>query len=141
MAIATQILRKPGTSLARAAETYARLGIAVADSFVANWHIKYKYNQIRPITYIQRVIDPTWNWPRPTDPVITPPFPEYPSGHSTEAGSAAAVLTALFGDEYAFEDRSQERLGFPLRLSVLPRRRRRSGHLPTLRRNSLSIRQ
>jgi membrane-associated phospholipid phosphatase len=111
-AIATQVLRDERATLALAAETYARLGIAVADAFVACWHAKYVYNRLRPITYIQQVIDPTWNAPRVTDPVLTPPFPEYPSGHATEAGAAAVVLGALFGEDYAFADRTQARLGF-----------------------------
>lgn len=114
-AIATQVLRGERASLAQAAETYARLGIGVADAFVACWNAKYLYNRIRPLTYIHRVIDPTWNNPLVTDPVLTPPFPEYPSGHSVEAGAAAEVLTALFGADYAFVDNSQARLGFALR--------------------------
>ena len=111
-AIATQVLRDEGATLAQAAETYARLGVAVADAFVACWNTKFVYNRIRPLTYIQRVIDPTWNAPIVTDPVQTPPFPEYPSGHSTEAAAAAEVLSALFGDDYVFLDRTQARLGF-----------------------------
>ncbi|MGL6211808.1 MAG: phosphatase PAP2 family protein, partial [Paracoccaceae bacterium] len=34
----------------------------------------------------------------------TPPFPEYPSGHSTQSAAAAEILTALWGDDYAFID-------------------------------------
>ena len=92
------------------------MGIAVSDAFIACWNVKYEYNRIRPIEYIQKVIDPNWNNPAPTDPVITPPFPEYPSGHSTEIGAAAAVLTGLFGDNYLLVDRTQERLGFAPRV-------------------------
>lgn len=112
LAIATQVLRQEGASLADAAETYARLGVALADAFIACWHDKFTYNRLRPITYIQRVIDPTWNATELTDPVRTPPFPEYPSGHATEAGAAATVLTYLFGSAYPFTDESQVRLGF-----------------------------
>lgn len=112
LAIATQVLRQEDASLALAATTYARLGIAIADAFIACWQAKYTYNRIRPITYIQQVIDPTWNATAITDPVLTPPFPEYPSGHATEAGTMAAVLSAIFGDDYAFTDASQLRLGF-----------------------------
>ncbi len=112
LAIATQVLRQENASLALAAATYARLGMALADAFIACWEAKYTYNRIRPITYIQQVIDPAWNAMAITDPVITPPFPEYPSGHSTEAGAMATVLSAIFGDDYAFTDASQTRLGF-----------------------------
>lgn len=116
IALATQVLRDENASLALAAETLARVGIAVSDAFIACWNVKYEYNRIRPIDYIQKVIDPKWNTPAPTDPVITPPFPEYPSGHSTEIAAAAAVLTGLFGDNYVLVDRTQERLGFAPRV-------------------------
>jgi hypothetical protein len=116
VALATQVLRDEHASLALAAETYARVGIAVADAFIGCWHVKYQYNRMRPITYIQQVIDPDWNNPTPTDPVITPPFPEYPSGHSTEIAAAAAVLTGLFGEDYLLIDRTQARLGFAPRV-------------------------
>lgn len=112
LAIATEALRQEGASLELAAETYALLGMAMADAFIVCWRDKFIYNRIRPITYIQQVIDPTWNAMSITDPVNTPPFPEYPSGHSTEAGAMATVLTALFGNEYAFTDYNVERLGF-----------------------------
>ena len=46
-----------------------------------------------------RVIDPKWD-----SLLNTPPFPEYPSGHSTQSGAAALVLTQIFGDNFAFED-------------------------------------
>ena len=52
------------------------------------------------------MIDPKWE-----TLLITPPFPEYPSGHSTQSGAAAAVLTSLFGDNFAFTDRTHERDG------------------------------
>jgi len=54
---------------------------------------------VRPVTYIRRLIDPKW------EPLlITPPFPEYPSGHSTQSGAAAAVMAGLFGADFAFDD-------------------------------------
>ncbi|NJN83377.1 MAG: vanadium-dependent haloperoxidase [Caldilineaceae bacterium] len=115
IAIATQILRGQHASLALAAETYARVGLAVGDAFIGCWHAKYVHNLVRPITYIQSFIDPTWNTPNITDPVITPPFPEYPSGHSTQSGATASVLTALFGDEYRFTDNSHAELGLAAR--------------------------
>ena len=47
--------------------------------------------------------------------LITPPFPEYPSGHSTQSGAAAAVLASIFGEAYAFTDRTHERDGMGVR--------------------------
>lgn len=95
-----------------AAVAYAKLGITLADSFITCWHTKYQYNVVRPITYIQRFIDPTWNMLSITDPVITPPFPEYTSGHSVQSAAAAAVLTDLFGEHFAFTDRTHVAHGY-----------------------------
>jgi membrane-associated phospholipid phosphatase len=39
----------------------------------------------------------------------TPPFPEYPSGHSAITRSAAVVLTKMFGNHFAFQDTSDLR--------------------------------
>jgi hypothetical protein len=104
LSIATQVLEQEHGSLALAAELYARLGIALSDSFVACWKTKYIHNVPRPITFIQQQIDPMWNVPEPTDPLLTPPFPEYTSGHSVEARAAAEILTATFGEDYRFTD-------------------------------------
>lgn len=112
LAIATQVLEQEEASLEMAAITYAKLGIAVADSFIACWRDKYTWNLIRPLTYIQRNIDATWNKPSITDPVITPPFPSYPSGHASDSAAAMAVLTDLVGANYHFTDRSREDAGF-----------------------------
>jgi membrane-associated phospholipid phosphatase len=51
------------------------------------------------VTYIRRLIDPKWE-----TLLITPPFPEYPSGHSAQSAAAAAVLTDLLGESFAFQD-------------------------------------
>jgi PAP2 superfamily len=109
VSILTQVLRAQDASLSRAAEAYAKVGIAVADAFIACWRTKYDYNLIRPVTYIQRVIDPSW-----TPLLTTPPFPEYTSGHSVQSGAAAQVLTDLFG-QVAFTDHTHDRLGLPAR--------------------------
>jgi hypothetical protein len=93
------ILDDRQAGLDEAADVMARLGIAQADAFIANWDAKYRYDLLRPVTYIRRLIDKTW------EPLlITPPFPEYPSGHSTQSGAAASVLTALFGPDVTFAD-------------------------------------
>ena len=106
IAIANQILAQRAARLDQAAETYARLGIAVADAFISCWRSKYRYDLLRPITCIRNTLDPNWN-----PLLLTPPFPEYPSGHSVQSGAAAAVLTALFGD-LSFTDHTHEARGF-----------------------------
>ncbi len=92
------LVRQLGLDLARAAEVFALHGIALADGFTSCWTEKYRTNLVRPVTYINAHIDPTW-----VTPVNTPQFPEYTSGHSVGSGAAAATLTALLG-EVAFTD-------------------------------------
>ena len=106
ISIATQVLRLEHASLMVAAETYAKVGIAVCDAFIACWNTKYRYNLLRPVTYIQRLIDPAW-----VSLLTTPPFPEYTSGHSVQSGAAFAVLADLFGDAYTFDDHTHENRG------------------------------
>jgi hypothetical protein len=82
-----------------------------ADAFIASWGYKYKYTLIRPRTYIRRVIDPQW------EPLIpTPPFPEYPSGHSTQSAAAAAVISELLdGEDTPFDDSTSVTIGHSVR--------------------------
>jgi hypothetical protein len=111
LSILTQVLRARDASLAEAAAAYALLGIAVADAFIGCWRVKYTHNLLRPITYIRATIDPGWGSPLP---LVTPPFPEYTSGHSAQSAAAAAVLSAQFG-AIAFVDRTHESRGLPSR--------------------------
>lgn len=93
IALTSQLLSDLDLSLGDAAEAYARVGMAVADAFIACWYTKYQYNLLRPVTYIQKVIDPAW-----MPYITTPAFPEYTSGHSTQSGAACVMLTQFFGN-------------------------------------------
>ncbi len=106
--IATDLLKARKASLAGAATAYAQLTLAMADAFIAAWHTKYSLNLLRPVTYVQLVIDSTWV-PTLMD---TPPFPEYPSGHSVLSSAAAAVLGSLFGAGTAFTDNTHNDRGW-----------------------------
>lgn len=83
-----------------AARAYLLLNLAGADALIASWEAKFHYNQWRPITAIRYVstsgsaTDTTW-----TPLLATPPFPDYPAGHTTYAGAAERVLAAIFGPE------------------------------------------
>jgi hypothetical protein len=92
IAIVGQLARHEGLSLMAAAEGYVRVGLAVADAFIGCWQTKYTYNLLRPETYITDFIDPAW-----MPLLITPGFPAYTSGHATQSGAAATVLTDMFG--------------------------------------------
>lgn len=106
ISIAWQIFDHDKIDLQKSVDVLARLGIAQADAFIGCWRSKFQFNTMRPITYIRKVFDPKW------DPLlITPPFPEYPSGHSVVSGAAATVLTAAFGDHYVFDDATGSRDG------------------------------
>ncbi|WP_374641273.1 vanadium-dependent haloperoxidase [Tabrizicola sp.] len=110
IAILLDIAERDALPAERLAGALALLGVAVADGFIACWQTKFEVNLLRPVTYIRRVIQPDW------EPLlITPPFPEYPSGHSTQSGAAATVLTALFGEDFAFDDATHADDGLPVR--------------------------
>ena len=111
VSILVQALRATDTGLRRAADVAVRLGVALSDAFICCWETKYRYNVLRPITYVRRQIDPNWGDPLP---LVTPPFPEYTSGHSVQSGAAATVLTERLG-ELALTDRTHEPRGLPLR--------------------------
>lgn len=108
MNVISQLARQRGLSPERTVELYALTSIAVADAFIECWHVKYTYNVLRPVTYIQRYIDPKW---QPL--LLTPPFPAYTAGHSTQSGAAGEVLTALLGDSTPYTDATHVNLGHP----------------------------
>ncbi|MCC5964800.1 MAG: vanadium-dependent haloperoxidase [Natronohydrobacter sp.] len=110
LSILIDIADRDSVSVELLAGALARLGAAQADAFIACWEAKYAYNLLRPVTYIRRHIDPDW-----TPLLNTPPFPEYPSGHSTQSGASAEVLTAIFGEDFAFDDHTHVDDGLPVR--------------------------
>jgi hypothetical protein len=81
--------------LSTIAEMYVGVGIALSDSFISAWSLKYQINLLRPITYINTYIDPRWR-----TYLESPGFPEYPSGHSVNSAAAARVLTRMFGAQH-----------------------------------------
>ncbi len=93
--------KKINASPVRTAQAYALTSIVLFDAFVSCWEEKYQSNIIRPVTVINDMIDPNW-----TPYLQTPPFPEYPSGHSTITRAAATTLTKLFGENFQFLDTS-----------------------------------
>ena len=102
--------RKADADLMQSSEAYARTAIAMADAFIGTWDEKYRSSVVRPETVINAYLDERW------EPVLqTPPFPEYPSGHSTVSTAAATVLTQLYGTPFAFADSSEVDFGLPVR--------------------------
>lgn len=105
VSIVNQIVLRDNLKLDKAAECFAYLGIALGDAFIAAWYTKYHYNYLRPQTYIRSYIQSGWLPYLPT-----PPFPDYPSGHSTSSGACSYVLTHLLG-QVAFTDTTHLRIG------------------------------
>ncbi|MBY5959485.1 vanadium-dependent haloperoxidase [Membranicola marinus] len=111
--IGTQLLQESNATLEKTAVGLAMMAVAENDAFISCWKSKYDYVLIRPVSYIQKNIDPNF------ETVIgTPPFPAYTSGHSAEIGAATKVFIHLFTDEsgdYSFTDLSQVQYGFEAR--------------------------
>jgi hypothetical protein len=98
------------------ARLFASANLAAADAAIGCWNNKYRYNSWRPITAIREadsdgnratVADPGWT-PLfdPATPVaagqlplVTPPFPENPSGHNCAAGAITRTLRYFFGTD------------------------------------------
>nr|WP_293837493.1 vanadium-dependent haloperoxidase [uncultured Arsenicibacter sp.] len=99
--LATIAIRTKKATLAQAVETYARTGMAIADAFMNCWKCKYTYHNERPSTFVRANVNAAWTpfWPEP-------PFPAFPSGHSTQGAAAATVLTDLYGANVSFVDNS-----------------------------------
>jgi hypothetical protein len=104
--IAADVAEQRGNTVAQNARLFALVNVAMADAGIVSWDMKYAYNFWRPITAIREgdtdgndgtAADASW------EPLlVTPPFPECTSGHSTFSGAASAILASLYGDELAF---------------------------------------
>ena len=112
------VSRRDGHDLDRDARLFFLVGNAVMDAGIAAWDAKRAYDYVRPITAVhflyagmpvqawagpyqgKQWIDGA-NW-LPYQPLtfITPPFPEYVSGHSTFSASAAEVLRRFTGSDH-----------------------------------------
>lgn len=102
--------RKENADFAKTLEAYTLTSIALFDGFISCWDEKYRSNLVRPETVINELIDEDWV------PLLqTPPFPEHTSGHSVISRASAAVLTSVFGENFAFDDDTELEYGLPVR--------------------------
>jgi membrane-associated phospholipid phosphatase len=101
--IAQQVGAAQGNSLEDNARLFAMLNLAMADAAICAWDAKYTFDFWRPVTAIRNGVldgnpatdpDPTWS-----SFIVTPPFPDYVSGHSTFSGAAASILAMFFGTD------------------------------------------
>jgi hypothetical protein len=115
--IAQVVSRKRGHSLDYDVQMFFALGNALLDAGISSWAAKYKWDFVRPITAIREryrgQMVTSWlgpymgygqvlgeNWiPYQSPNVVTPPFPEYVSGHSTFSSAAATILNLFTGSD------------------------------------------
>lgn len=102
--------KKQKFNLKKTAYAHTLVAIGMADAFISCWNNKYRYNRVRPVTAINRLIDRSWV------PLLqTPPFPEYTSGHSVISTTASTILTHIFGNRFSFTDNTEVEFGLPRR--------------------------
>jgi hypothetical protein len=106
LAIAQKFCQANKYSDIAAAKVNFWVSATLFDGFIACWKIKYQTHRIRPETVINADIDKDW-----LPYLQTPPFPEYPSGHSTISAASAEVLSSFFGDNVAFTDSTEHVFG------------------------------
>lgn len=113
--IARRFVDELSLDLSDSARLFALLDLSAADALITTWHDKYRWNSWRPITAIHSAdadgnpateADPSWT---PLfDPslgtaiggvgpaLITPPYPEHPSGASAYASSSMSAFASFF---------------------------------------------
>lgn len=100
--VLTQLVQSRNLTFSQNARLYALFYLAAADAGIACWEAKYHYNFWRPQLAIVNgefdsndatVGNGTW---QPF--VLTPPHPEYPSGHTSNSSAMAEILTSQFED-------------------------------------------
>lgn len=106
--LATIAVRNGKAGLVKAAETYARIGMAVADAFICCWKAKFTFMVERPSSFIRKKLRIQEEYPGQTRRwlpfFLEPPFPSFYSGHAVQSAATATVLTELYGNKFAFVD-------------------------------------
>lgn len=92
MQIAQQVVVARGMTFMQQAQTFAQLGISLADAAIVCWATKYNTQRWRPISAIRYQNYSTWS-----SYITTPPFPAHTSGHSSFSGAASTVLRRRTG--------------------------------------------
>lgn len=104
--IVSTVSRAEKADLYTTTKAYTLASIAMYDGGIACWHEKFRTDLVRPITYIQEYVQPDWS-----TLIQTPPFPEFPSGHSVTSAAAATVLSGIFGEDHSFVDSTEVLFG------------------------------
>lgn len=110
MGIAGIAAQKAGSDFPTTVYAATKTAIALFDTFIQCWNIKYRYNTVRPETVIDKYFNAEW---RPH--LQTPPFPEYTCGHCYISAAASEALTSVYGDRFAYTDTTEIEFGVPQR--------------------------
>lgn len=106
----------------KTARLFALQHMSEADAYSGIFDAKYFYNFWRPETAIREgdtdgntntIGDAAWipMYPNlPPAPFITPPIPDYPSGHATAGGASATILRLFFGTDETRVNQTSETL-------------------------------
>ena len=109
--IAEAVSRQNHLTLSENDRLFTLMSVAMADAVITCWDSKYFYELWRPFHAIRlagtdnnpaTIPDPAW-----TPLIVTPPYPEYYSGHQSLDRTSATVLIAYFGDSTPIETTSE----------------------------------
>jgi len=92
--IAVDLVRKHALNEPETVKLFAILNMALADTFIAAWDVKYHYWTARPVTLAPIVLGVQMQ-----TAILTPPFPSYLSGHAAFSGAGARVIGDFFPGE------------------------------------------
>ena len=114
---AEALSRMRSDTLDQDVKLFFELGNGVMDAGIAAWNVKYLDDTVRPITAIREryknqqvtswlgpgkgfghVLGQNWQ-PYQALNVVTPPFPEYVSGHSTFTAAGRTILALFYGTD------------------------------------------
>jgi hypothetical protein len=104
--IGIQLIDEADLTLDAAAIAFAKHHMALQEMGACVFNSKYTYSQMRPITYIRNVMGHT-DW---LSLNTTPPHPEYPAAHACAGRASSRILESIFGDNYAFTDKTHASL-------------------------------
>lgn len=122
--IAQDIALREGHGIDEDAKLFFALNAAVFDAGIATWEAKYVYDYVRPQSAIRdlffdETIDAWGGVNQGTQPIlgqewqpyqnvtfVTPPFPEYVSGHSTFSMAAAKTIASFVGSDVYYDGTS-----------------------------------
>ena len=122
--IAQDVALREGHGIDEDAKLFFALNAAQFDAGIATWETKYHYDLVRPISAIrdlyygheieawggpnqgkQVILGQNWH-PYQEATFVTPPFPEFVSGHSTFSAAAAKTIAAFVGSDALYDGSS-----------------------------------